>query len=330
MAYLKIILSSLIFTTQLSGICQLNNLSLDNSNKTQNSLSINIDSSLILIGLDNHIDLIIDSNKIELIGTHAFLNIADEKIITFKNNPTKESNLFIYNIDGELLDSFQVEGEITGISNSKDQNIFLSLIRKKGNDDFGILIKMDITNGKEEIIFSPRIAELTSVNQLLNNNIAVTGTEKNFILNQQGEIIKEIGAPARSFGKVSSDKKLFLILQEYSDGSYIDIYDMEGTFVNKIEFEHKKNPKEGTRICDFCITKTASFIDFDISPNKKLIIAKDQFNEVFLIDQNRKLIEIFENSSSWSFVSFINNQKFLYFDSTDNKIKTKTIKTSNN
>jgi hypothetical protein len=309
-----------------SGYCQLNILELDNSNQGFKSLSINKDSGLILIGQNTHVELKSDSGIIELKGSYAIFDKLSRQIITFSNTEEHSSKLYVYDLNGKQLDSFQIDGRITGICNFTEQDILVSVIIKKGASDSGILILLNLSNGKQRNIFSPDIAELTSVHLLFNNNIALTGTGKNYIINQEGIIIKEIYAPHRSFGKTSLDKKLFLILQEYSDGSYIDVYSENGDFIEKIEFKHRNNPEHGTRRCNECISKYASFVDFDLSPDKNFFVAKDQYNEVYLLNTKRKLCETHTMSGNWSFMTFIDNNSFIYLDQVDKKVKSRKIK----
>ncbi|MBO9702585.1 MAG: hypothetical protein J7604_20405 [Sporocytophaga sp.] len=311
-----------------SGYCQLNIIEMDNSEQGVNSLSISKDSSFILVGQKTHVELNTGSEIINLQGSYAIFDKHSHNIITYSNTDEYSSKLYVYEYNGKELNSFPINGRITGICNSTEQNILISAIIKKGDDDSGILLLLNISNGNQRSIFSPVIAELTSVHLLSNKNIALTGTGKNYIINQDGIIIKEIYAPSRSFGKTSLDNKLFLILQEYSDGSYIDIYGENGDFIEKIEFKHRHNPVNGTRRCNECISKYASFVDFDLSPDKKFLVAKDQEDKVYLLDINRKLIEIYNASGSWSFMTFIDNNRFIYLDLNDKKVKLIKIKST--
>jgi hypothetical protein len=307
------------------GFCQFNSIELDYSDTGINSLSVFKDSNLILIGEKKSVGLIVGNDTIKLRGSYGYFDPVNQKIITFLQTAEHTSRLFVYGKTGNVRDSFVVAGVITGVSSFNNQDILISIIANDAKGNIGILLQMNITNGQQKKLFKPNIAELTSVHLLSNGNIALTGTQKNYIISAEGSIIKEITAPHRSFGKTSIDKKLFLILQEYSDGSYIDVYNEDGSFVEKIEYEHQKKTKSGTRRCGDCISKTAAFVDFDLSPDKTFLVAKDQYGEVYILNQQRKLLSVYKDSKQWSFLTFIDNNTFMYINILDKTLHYITI-----
>ena len=307
------------------GLCQFNSIELDYSDAGIKSLSVYKDFNIIIIGEKESVGLIVDKDTIKLRGSYGYFDTVNQKIITFLHIAEYGSRLFVYEKTGNVLDSFVVAGEITGVSCFNKQDILISIIAKAAKGDIGLLLQMNVTTGQDKKIFNPNIAELTSVHLLSNGNVALTGTQKNYIISAEGSIIKEIAAPHRSFGKTSIDKKLFLILQEYSDGSYIDVYNEDGSFVEKIKYLHQKKPKTRTRRCGDCISKTAAFVDFDLSPDKAFLVAKDQYGEVYILNQQRKLLSVYKDSKQWSFLTFIDNNTFMYLDNGDKTLHYITI-----
>lgn len=297
-------------------MAQTNVLEMDISRNDLNTVSFDEDFDIILKSKDKIVYLFSASDTIILNGIFGIVSPNESTVYTADYEVTTDSSLIrSYTIEGKLKDSIYISHHVTGLTASREGFIYVTTKSE--------LYRVYVERKDVEKIHEG--AEFTSVHELSNGNIAISGGGSNYILSPTGVLVKEIIAPHRSFGKLNYSKDLFLILQEYSDGSYIDVYSENGKMFEQFKYTHEGKSPISTRRSS-TPTLTASFVDFDVSPNGKILLAKDQFENVYLVNRKGKAKRVYESSSKWSFLTFINESTFIYYDTNSNQIIKKKIK----
>ena len=292
-----------------------------------NSLSIDSASGLIVIGRAAHADYMRNEKQLQIKGTRAFIQKNPDVILTYTGVSDYAGMLYVYSFEGELKEEIPFKGVISALTATPGQHVVYLTVNTKIDalSSESAVYSFDISTRQVRLVFLSGVYELTSISLLQGNRLGISGTQMNYIISLDGKVIKEIPAPHRSFSKANRQHNLFMILQEFSDGSILEFYNADGAKLRTIDYKHKKKPFQGTRRCRECKTKNASFEDYDLSPDQQLLLARDQYNQVFVLDEHIKLKMSFEDSQDWCFLTWVSNTEFMYLDKKTNEIKRKTL-----
>lgn len=310
----------------VSAAAQFNTASLDFIG-AYNSLSIDSATGLMLIGRADHVDYLHNEKQLELKGIRGFIQKNPDVVLTYAGISEYTSILYLYSFEGELIKEIPFKGIISALTALPGEYTVYLTVNIKIDDlsSESAVYSFDLVTLQTKLVFFPGIYDLTSISILQNGKLGISGTQNSYIISMQGQIIKEIPAPHRSFAKANRQQDLFMILQEFSDGSIIELYNTNGEILRTIDYKHKKKPFQGTRRCTECRTKIASFEDYDLSPDQRLLLARDQYNQVFVLDEYDTLNRAFEDSRDWCFLTWISNTEFMYLDSKTNEVKRITL-----
>lgn len=256
-----------------------------------------------------------DEYKISYLkGNHAVILPHGKGLCTFIYNKERDSSVLLWYKQGAAVaGTFQYKGQVNSIAPTTDGTGLYVAVEYDVFKNY--LEKIDLNSGVRYVIDKLPLALNVVV---FENDFIGLGGPQTIIYKPNERTYRSATLPHLGYIKSTYKSDTFKVLSEISDGAYINLYDSKMKFLNSIEHRWDENEIDttiGTRRCPECNYSTlSSFVDFDISRDGKIIVAKDQFNKVFLTDNDGRQLHVFENSENWWFLHFIDKDTFRYFD----------------
>ena len=306
--WLNRLLFILCFGLSASGLsAQVNLENLSFSVDDYNTLSYTTNGETLVIGKSQGCLVKSSSGQELLSGNHAIILSKEKGICTFKFFEDEQQTIvYWYSNELNLLKEFQIAGEVNSIACNKTGDV-LYLGVENSSDLY--LAKLELFTGQETQVYETNLP--LNVVAFKNGKIGVGGPIT-YIFRPNEKLDHKIYLPHLGYLKNDYESDTLKVLSRISDASFIDLYTKKGYLIKSLKFEHSDSMLRV--MCSECERGVAMINDFSISRNGLAIIAKDQFNMVYQLDANGKLIKYYSLSHNWMFLHFNGHGVLRYFD----------------
>lgn len=284
--------------------------------KDYNTLSYTQDYEMVVIGKEEGCLVKKNGEEKYLLGNHATILSEENGICTFGFDKTNnETSVYWYDNNLILINEYSVIGEVNCIAgDNKGEVLYYGVEDFKKLDYY--LGKIVLLTGKKTKIHKTNLP-LTLV--VFENGSIGVGGPITYIFKSNEKFYKEIYMGHLGYLKNDFDSDTLKVLDRISDAAYINLYTKKGDFIKNLKYEH--NDSIAKVMCPDCQNRTAMLSDFTVSRNGKAIIAKDQFNTVYQLDENGKFIKYYRLSHNWEFLHFNGHGVLRYFDTDTETVK---------
>lgn len=279
-------------------------------NSNFNSISYKIHDSSFILNLKDKQILVHRGIYKELQFKRAIYSPSGNFILGF-NNLGDSSELTLMRPDQSLISSLKLDAKINTICYGDNDSIIYIL---DSNDEYANLlclnqnfqtnskIKLDVlSSNSSNMVFQPKL-----------DMIFIGGGLNYHYIKSDFKIKGKFNTP--HFSYVQADRNLISILNLYSDGSYLE-------WMNSIDSSYKFSIEDVKAFeyngfkTDIEIFKTWSF-----SPDRKHLLTVGYTGEVTLNDISTKKIKPIKLKGNISFIFFIDNKTYAYYDEKKAKI----------
>jgi|GEM_PF-5764773 hypothetical protein len=244
------------------------------------------------------------------------------------------STIHIYDLSGKLLKEKSIHYPIIDIATDASEKYIYAL---SGN--LSALNEFPVYTYYEPGVPTSNLLQLDCDLQLLNvldtylpkgnatsfavlpnlDQIIVAGGLQGTILNLNGDSITTFKTIHASFVKVNSNK-LYSILHEFGDGSYLDIFKSKNDTISISKELHKKY-----RLNPHVKTSISVFKSWDINHKSSHILTLDHSNSISIVEPSGSIVKTIKHKANSIFVFFINDETIGVYDNKYKKITTYNI-----